>query len=80
MSVSNTASTNYTNSVLERKYNHVTLKTLTAYELLQQRESMCELFNLTDDSERHGTIVNIETQKRTLEEMKDRVKRLQEEQ
>lgn len=75
MTSSNTSSSS---SVSQRKYNHVTLKTLTAYELLQQRESMCELFQLTDDSQRHGHIVNLANQRKTLEEMKARISQLKE--
>ncbi|QLQ82556.1 hypothetical protein HG537_0H03190 [Torulaspora globosa] len=60
----------------QRKYNNVTLRTLTAYQLMSQRESMCELFQLVDDTERHNSIVDIERQKRILEDMKKQVERL----
>ncbi|CCC67409.1 hypothetical protein NCAS_0A08510 [Naumovozyma castellii] len=36
----------------QKNYDTVTLKTLTAYQLLSQRENMCELFHLVDESER----------------------------
>ncbi|CAR30596.1 Htl1p [Lachancea thermotolerans CBS 6340] len=39
--------------------NNVTLKTLTAHELLAARENMCEALGLVDDSERHEVIVGL---------------------
>lgn len=57
----------------QRRYNNVTLKTLTAYQLMSQRENMCELFQLLDDSERHDRIVNAHDQKQILEDMRMRL-------
>ncbi|CCE90695.1 Htl1p TDEL_0B05660 [Torulaspora delbrueckii] len=59
--------------VSQRNYNNVTLKTLTAYQLMAQRENMCELFQLLDDSERHNRIVDVQNQKEILEDMKRRL-------
>lgn len=64
--------------VSQRKYNNVTLRTLTAHQLMSQRESMCELFQLVDDSERHNSIVNVERQRQILEELKKQVEQLKE--
>lgn len=63
----------------QRKYNNVTLKTLTAYQLLSQRENMCELFQLLDDSERHNHIVDVKAQEKTLEDMKMRIEAFKQE-
>lgn len=54
----------------ERAYNNVTLKNLTAFQLLSQRENICELLNLVESTERHNSIVNPERQRMSLEEMK----------
>ncbi|CAI4057256.1 hypothetical protein N7582_000813 [Saccharomyces uvarum] len=54
----------------ERSYNNITLKNLTAFQLLSQRENICELFDLVEDTKRHSIIVDPERQKRNLEEMK----------
>lgn len=63
--------------VLQRRYNNVTLRTLTAHQLMSQREKMCMLFQLVDDSERHSSIVNIDRQREILEDMKRQVQQLQ---
>ncbi|SCW02653.1 LAFE_0F11364g1_1 [Lachancea fermentati] len=55
--------------------NNVTLKTLTAYQLLSSRENMCELFGLLDDSERRSLIVG-KNRDQNLEEMKKRLETL----
>lgn len=70
---------NNTTKASQRKYNNVTLKTLTAYQLLSQRENMCELFQLLDDSERHNQIVNVKAQEKTLQDMKTRIEALKQE-
>ncbi|CAD6604774.1 XXYS1_4_G0053530.mRNA.1.CDS.1 [Saccharomyces cerevisiae] len=54
----------------ERAYNNVTLKNLTAFQLLSQRENICELLNLVESTERHNSIINPERQRMSLEEMK----------
>ncbi|AJQ34414.1 Htl1p [Saccharomyces cerevisiae YJM1273] len=54
----------------ERAYNNVTLKNLTAFQLLSQRENICELLNLVESTERHNSIINPEWQRMSLEEMK----------
>ncbi|AJQ36601.1 Htl1p [Saccharomyces cerevisiae YJM326] len=54
----------------ERAYNNVTLKNLTAFQLLSQRENICELLNLIESTERHNSIINPERQRMSLEEMK----------
>ena len=54
----------------ERAYNNVTLKNLTAFQLLSQRENICELLNLVEGTERHDSIINPERQRTSLEEMK----------
>ncbi|CAI4037603.1 hypothetical protein SMKI_03G0780 [Saccharomyces mikatae IFO 1815] len=54
----------------ERTYNNVTLKNLTAFQLLSQRENICELLNLVESTERHDSIINPERQRNSLEEMK----------
>ena len=54
----------------ERAYNNVTLKNLTAFQLLSQRENICELLNLEESTERHNSIINPERQRMSLEEMK----------
>ncbi|AJQ35002.1 BMC_2a_G0005960.mRNA.1.CDS.1 [Saccharomyces cerevisiae] len=54
----------------ERAYNNVTLKNLTAFQLLSQRENICELLNLVESTERHNCIINPERQRMSLEEMK----------
>lgn len=54
----------------ERAYNNVTLKNLTAFQLLSQRENICELLNLLESTERHNSIINPERQRMSLEEMK----------
>ncbi|SCU99112.1 LADA_0H17634g1_1 [Lachancea dasiensis] len=59
----------------------ITLKTLTAHELLSARENMCELFGLTDDSERRSLLIGrdreaqLESLKTKLEELKKDVQR-----
>lgn len=54
----------------ERAYHNVTLKNLTAFQLLSQRENICELLNLVESTERHNSIINPERQRMSLEEMK----------
>lgn len=54
----------------ERAYNNVTLKNLTAFQLLSQRENICELLNLVESTERHNSVINPERQRMSLEEMK----------
>ncbi|AJQ44274.1 AIC_G0005660.mRNA.1.CDS.1 [Saccharomyces cerevisiae] len=54
----------------ERAYNNVTLKNLTAFQLLSQRENICELLNLVESTERDNSIINPERQRMSLEEMK----------
>lgn len=54
----------------ERAYNNVTLKNLTAFQLLSQRENICELLNLVESTERYNSIINPERQRMSLEEMK----------
>ncbi|CAI4056628.1 hypothetical protein SKDZ_03G0850 [Saccharomyces kudriavzevii ZP591] len=54
----------------ERTYNNVTLKNLTAFQLLSQRENICELFDLVEGTERHDGIINPATQRSNLEKMK----------
>lgn len=54
----------------ERAYNNVTLKNLTAFQLLSQRANICELLNLVESTERHNSIINPERQRMSLEEMK----------
>ncbi|CAR30847.1 hypothetical protein ZYGR_0P01490 [Zygosaccharomyces rouxii] len=58
----------------QRKYNNITLKTLTAYQLMSQRERMCELFQLLDDSERHEHIVNPLKQENICNSMKENLR------
>ncbi|CCH57929.1 hypothetical protein TBLA_0A01300 [Henningerozyma blattae CBS 6284] len=58
------------------QYNNVTLKTLTAYQLMERREQMCELFQLADNSERHNLVASEENQKRTLAQLKDQLEKL----
>ncbi|QLL34486.1 hypothetical protein HG536_0G03480 [Torulaspora globosa] len=65
-----------TSKISQRKYNNVTLRTLTAHQLMAQREKMCELFQLVDDSDRHSKIVDVERQKQILEDMKKQVDQL----
>ncbi|AQZ18632.1 HTL1 (YCR020W-B) [Zygosaccharomyces parabailii] len=55
------------NQSTQRKHSNITLKTLTAYQLMSQRERMCELFQLLDDSERHDRIVNPAAQDKLLQ-------------
>lgn len=55
------------NQSTQRKHSNITLKTLTAYQLMSQRERMCELFQLLDDSERHDRIVNPAAQEKLLQ-------------
>ncbi|EDO16409.1 hypothetical protein Kpol_1030p17 [Vanderwaltozyma polyspora DSM 70294] len=60
-------------------YNNITLRSLSAYQLLSYRENMCELFQLLDDSEKHGAIVNDKRQERTLQSMKEQIEALKKE-
>lgn len=80
--MTNTMSKGPTNTnsskISQRKYNNVTLKTLTAYQLMAQRENMCELFQLLDDSERHGHIVNHQKQNEILQDMKKQLEQVKE--
>ena len=55
------------NQSTQRKHSNITLKTLTAYQQMSQRERMCELFQLLDDSERHDRIVNPAAQEKLLQ-------------
>ncbi|CEP62237.1 Htl1p LALA0_S05e00936g [Lachancea lanzarotensis] len=58
----------------------ITLKTLTAHELLCARESVCELFGVLDDSERSSLLVGddregqLDSLKAKLEDLKRQVK------
>ena len=61
----------------ERAYNNVTLKNLTAFQLLSQRENICELLNLVESTERHNSIINPERQRMSLEEMKGKSRKTQ---
>ena len=61
------------NSVEIKKYNNVSLKSLSAYQLLSQRENMCELFQLLDDSERHSHIVDTKNQQTALKYMQEQL-------
>ncbi|SMN19393.1 similar to Saccharomyces cerevisiae YCR020W-B HTL1 Component of the RSC chromatin remodeling complex [Maudiozyma saulgeensis] len=58
----------------------ITLKTATAYQLLTQRENMCELFNLVDRSELDTYLMNKDKKLETLNEMKDRLEKSKNEQ
>ncbi|SCU91230.1 LAME_0E11738g1_1 [Lachancea meyersii CBS 8951] len=57
----------------------ITLKTLTAHELLSARENVCELFGLIDNSERRTLLVGdnreaqLEALKLKLEDLKRQV-------
>ncbi|SCU98149.1 LAFA_0G15918g1_1 [Lachancea sp. 'fantastica'] len=57
----------------------ITLKTLTAHELLCSRENVCELFGLLDDSERSSLLIGDDREgqltalKTKLEELKKQV-------
>ncbi|SCV04984.1 LANO_0G15940g1_1 [Lachancea nothofagi CBS 11611] len=55
--------------------NTVTLKTLTAHELLSSRENMCELFGLIDDSERRSLLVG-DDREAQLEKLKAKQEKL----
>ncbi|CCE66060.1 hypothetical protein TPHA_0O00910 [Tetrapisispora phaffii CBS 4417] len=56
-----------------KQYNNVTLKSLTASQLLSQRENICELFQLIDDTAIHGMIVNEKRQTSTLNGLKSQL-------
>lgn len=58
------------------KYNNITLKTLTAYQLMSQRERMCELFQLLDDSERHDYIVNPSKQEALYKSLEEHLRKM----
>lgn len=62
--------------VSQRRYNNVTLRTLTAHQLMSQRENMCELFQLVDDHERHDSIVSADAQRQILDQMKHQIELL----
>lgn len=53
-----------------KKQDSVTLKSATAYQLLSQRENICELFNVVDRSEIDEYIMNNERKKEILDDMK----------
>ena len=54
----------------DRALNVVTLKTLTAYQLLTYRENMLKLFGLLDDSEITGYFMDVERKRAVLDDMK----------
>ncbi|CAB4254679.1 similar to Saccharomyces cerevisiae YCR020W-B HTL1 Component of the RSC chromatin remodeling complex [Maudiozyma barnettii] len=64
---------------MSQRNDNITLKTATAYQLLAQRENMCELFNLIDRSELDTYFVNKDKKQETLKEMKDRLEKLKNE-
>lgn len=43
-----------------KQYNNITLKSLTAYQLMLYRESMLELFGALDNADRDSSIVSEE--------------------
>ncbi|KAL3234291.1 High temperature lethal protein 1 [Nakaseomyces bracarensis] len=52
-----------------KQYNNITLKSLTAYQLMLYRESMLELFGAIDDSDRSNAIISPERQKKNDREI-----------
>lgn len=54
---------------------NVTLKTLTAHELLSARENMCELFGLVDDSERRAVVIG-DHRDEDLQALKEKLNKL----
>lgn len=54
----------------DRALNVVTLKTLTAYQLLTYRENMLKLFGFLDDSEITGYFMDVERKRAVLDDMK----------
>lgn len=63
----------------QNNYNSITLKTLTAHQLLSSRENMCELFHLLDDSERQEKAIIREDRESVLEAMTKRLEQLRSE-
>lgn len=54
-----------------KQYNNITLKSLTAYQLMLHRESMLELFGALDDTERSGTLLSQERQQKNKKEIEE---------
>lgn len=56
----------------------INLKTITAHQLLSQRERICELLNLLDDSKRFELIVGTSEQREqkleSLKKMRDELR------
>ncbi|KAH7580847.1 uncharacterized protein GVI51_L07821 [Nakaseomyces glabratus] len=60
----------------KKQYSNITLKSLTAYQLMSHRESMLEVFGAIDDSERYSKVVNEKRQKATAAEIDELLKDL----
>ena len=61
---------------MSKRNDSITLKTATAYQLLDQRENMCELFNLVDRSELDSYIMDKDKKLDTLNELKEKLDKL----
>lgn len=61
---------------MSKRNDSITLKTATAYQLLEQRENICELFNLVDRSELDSYIMNKDKKLNTLNELKDKLDKI----